>query len=199
MSVQTLQTQHLLAKDDSVGVVLVKTKTNQEGSGPRDPRHLYANPLSPSRWFCQELRHPLNVRPFYNIVAKMRPQKNGAGVDHKNVINYDDVNEFFWRNSCLHFDDFNTVCTIGQSWGDFFCYGAFWTIIFVCKFMFNSVDVVLVFIYDSQIWLAIAQAIVGAWIGFRLKIDHSARIKEFVKRLQQAPNFFPAIVELCCS
>ncbi|ETP25317.1 hypothetical protein F441_01788 [Phytophthora nicotianae CJ01A1] len=48
MSVQTLQTQHLLAKDDSVGVVLVKTKTNQEGSGPRDPRHLYANPLSPS-------------------------------------------------------------------------------------------------------------------------------------------------------
>ncbi|ETO84257.1 hypothetical protein F444_01827, partial [Phytophthora nicotianae P1976] len=59
MSVQTLQTQHLLAKDDSVGVVLVKTKTNQEGSGPRDPRDLYANPLSPSRWFCQKLRHPL--------------------------------------------------------------------------------------------------------------------------------------------
>ncbi|ETM55002.1 hypothetical protein L914_01729, partial [Phytophthora nicotianae] len=39
----------------------------------------------------------------------MRPQKNGAGVDHKNVINYDDVNEFFWRNSCLHFDDFNVA------------------------------------------------------------------------------------------
>ncbi|ETK95309.1 hypothetical protein L915_01747 [Phytophthora nicotianae] len=63
----------------------------------------------------------------------------------------------------------------------------------------NALSMVLVFIYDSQIWLAIAQAIVGAWIGFRLKIDHSARIKEFVKRLQQAPNFFPAIVELCCS
>ncbi|EGZ13039.1 hypothetical protein PHYSODRAFT_388264, partial [Phytophthora sojae] len=29
-------------------VIFVKTKTNQEGSGPRDPRHLYANPLSPS-------------------------------------------------------------------------------------------------------------------------------------------------------
>ncbi|ETP53247.1 hypothetical protein F442_01766 [Phytophthora nicotianae P10297] len=153
----------------------------------------------------------------------MRPQKNGAGVDHKNVINYDDVNEFFWRNSCLHFDDFNVAEAVNArgyktfkehsgSWGDFFCYGAFWTIIFVCKFMFNSVDgqashwtqrgdlqLVLVFIYDSRIWLAIAQAIVGAWIGFRLKIDHSARIKEFVKRLQQAPNFFPAIVELCCS
>lgn len=50
--------------------------------------------------------------------------------------------------------------------------------------------VVLVYIYDSQIWLAIAQAIVGAWIGFRLKIGHSARIKEFVTRLQQAPNLF---------
>ncbi|ETN14695.1 hypothetical protein PPTG_07687 [Phytophthora nicotianae INRA-310] len=110
------------------------------------------------------------------------------------------------------------MASIIISWGDFFCYGAFWTIIFVCKFMFNSVDgqvshwtqrgdlqrryvapVVLVFIYDSQIWLAIAQAIIGGWIGFRLKIDHSARIKAFVKRLRQAPNFFPAIVELCCS
>ncbi|ETP40941.1 hypothetical protein F442_11803, partial [Phytophthora nicotianae P10297] len=48
MSVPTLQNQHLLAKDDSVGVVFVKTKTNQEGSGPRRPRQLYANPLSPS-------------------------------------------------------------------------------------------------------------------------------------------------------
>ncbi|KAG6621263.1 Callose synthase 5 [Phytophthora cinnamomi] len=122
--------------------------------------------------------------------------------------------------------------TMGQSWGDFFGYGLFWTIIFACKFLFNlqlmvkpligpsveiySVDVstaqlengiiesnhniaflaamwapvVLVYLYDSQIWLAIAQAIVGAWIGFRLKIGHSARIKEFVTRLQQAPNLF---------
>lgn len=32
MSVQTLKTQHLLAKDDSVGVVFYKTKTNQEGT-----------------------------------------------------------------------------------------------------------------------------------------------------------------------
>eukprot|EP00644_Phytophthora_capsici_P007848 jgi/Phyca11/536781/estExt2_fgenesh1_pg.C_PHYCAscaffold_630011 len=364
------------------------------------------------------------VRPLYNVVAKMRnvtPQKNGAGVDHKNVTNYDDVNEFFWRDTCLNFDEFNVAeavnvrdfktfkerrsfCnpilaffriyfflfvmlhilvviayvgyrsdpddtdgfnfysnfftsditdirnhafysifmtisgllalkvvldvwidgtrifsrimyavsvfvrlvwhtvffglftavnaapyktligssdlltmapvfigvymvpivivsivqmffhgliwrsallssldgtreqyigrTMGQSWGDFFCYGTFWTIIFACKFLFNlqlmvkpligpsveiySVDisahqlengiiesdhniaflaamwapVVLVYIYDSQIWLAIAQAIVGAWIGFRLKIGHSARIKEFVQRLQQAPNLF---------
>ncbi|KAE9041816.1 Callose synthase 1 [Phytophthora rubi] len=364
------------------------------------------------------------VRPLYSVVAKMRdvtPQKNGAGVDHKNVTNYDDVNEFFWRDSCLHFDEFNVAeavnvrefktfkerrsfCnpflaffriyfflfvmlhvlvvigyvayrsgpddtggfnfysnfftaeisdirnhafysifmsisgllalkvvldiwldgtrvfgrmmyavsvffrlvwhtvffglftavnaapyeklvgssdlltmapvfigiymvpivlssimqmffrgviwrsallssldgtreqyigrSMGQSWGDFVGYGLFWTIIFACKFLFNlqlmvkpligpsveiySVDVstaqlengiiesnhniaflaamwapvVLVYIYDSQIWLAIAQAIVGAWIGFRLKIGHSARIKEFVTRLQQAPNLF---------
>ncbi|EGZ22321.1 hypothetical protein PHYSODRAFT_490612 [Phytophthora sojae] len=34
MSVQTLQSQHLVAKDDSVGVIFVKTPTNQEGSGP---------------------------------------------------------------------------------------------------------------------------------------------------------------------
>jgi hypothetical protein len=43
MSVQTLQTQHLVEKDDSVGVTFVRTKTNQEGSGPRDPRHVYGN------------------------------------------------------------------------------------------------------------------------------------------------------------
>ncbi|KAE9349569.1 Callose synthase 5 [Phytophthora rubi] len=344
------------------------------------------------------------VRPLYSVVAKMRdvtPQKNGAGVDHKNVTNYDDVNEFFWRDSCLHFDEFNVAeavnvrefktfkerrsfCnpflaffriyfflfvmlhvlvvigyvayrsgpddtggfnfysnfftaeisdirnhafysifmsisgllalkvvldiwldgtrvfgrmmyavsvffrlvwhtvffglftavnaapyeklvgssdlltmapvfigiymvpivlssimqmffrgviwrsallssldgtreqyigrSMGQSWGDFVGYGLFWTIIFACKFLFNLqlmlengiiesnhniaflaamwAPVVLVYIYDSQIWLAIAQAIVGAWIGFRLKIGHSARIKEFVTRLQQAPNLF---------
>ncbi|CAH0518510.1 unnamed protein product [Peronospora belbahrii] len=122
--------------------------------------------------------------------------------------------------------------TMGQSWGDFLGYAVFWTIIFVCKFLFNlqlmvkpligpsveiyNVDVsaaqresgiiesnhniaflaamwtpvILVYIYDSQIWLAIAQAIVGAWIGFRLKIGYSARIKEFVTRLQQAPALF---------
>ncbi|TDH72086.1 hypothetical protein CCR75_000781 [Bremia lactucae] len=120
--------------------------------------------------------------------------------------------------------------SMGQKWGDFISYGTFWTIIFVCKFLFNlqlmvkpligpSVEiynldvsstqngiieskhniaflgamwapVLLVYIYDSQIWLAIAQAIVGAWIGFRLKIGHSARIREFVLRLQQAPRLF---------
>ncbi|RMX65573.1 hypothetical protein DD238_006267 [Peronospora effusa] len=122
--------------------------------------------------------------------------------------------------------------TMGQKWGDFLGYGAFWTFIFVCKFLFNlqlmvkpliapSVEiyhvdvssaqlkngifesnhniaflaamwapVVLVYIYDSQIWLAIAQAIVGAWIGFRLKIGHSARTNEFVTRLREAPALF---------
>lgn len=121
---------------------------------------------------------------------------------------------------------------MGQTWGDFLRYGLFWTVIFVCKFVFNlqlmvkpligpsveiyNVDlsttqlengiiesshniafltamwapVMLVYIYDSQIWLAIAQSIVGAWMGFRLKIGHSARINEFVKRLQQAPSLF---------
>ncbi|RLN48976.1 hypothetical protein BBJ29_004086 [Phytophthora kernoviae] len=337
------------------------------------------------------------VRPLYHVVAKMRqvtPQRNGAGVDHKNVTNYDDVNEFFWRETCMNFDEFNVAeavnmpdfktfkerrsfCnpllaffriyffllvtlhiliviayvayrsdpddtagfnfyanfftsdisdvrnhsfysvfvtisgllamkvvldiwidgapvnaapretligssdlltmapvfiivymapivavsivqmlfrgiiwrsaflssmdgtreqyigrTMGQSWGDFVGYGLFWTIIFVFKLLFNlqlmvkpligpsveiySVDVssaqlengiieskhniaflcaiwapvFLVYIYDSQIWLAIAQALVGAIIGFRLKIGHSSRIQEFVKRLHQAPSLF---------
>ncbi|CAH0480107.1 unnamed protein product [Peronospora belbahrii] len=91
--------------------------------------------------------------------------------------------------------------TMGQSWGDFLGYAVFWTIIFRESGIIESnhniaflaamwTPVILVYIYDSQIWLAIAQAIVGAWIGFRLKIGHSARIKEFVTRLQQAPALF---------
>ncbi|ETP51142.1 hypothetical protein F442_03644, partial [Phytophthora nicotianae P10297] len=48
VSVQTLQTQHFLPKDGSVGALFFKTKTNQEGSGPRDPRHIYSNPHNPS-------------------------------------------------------------------------------------------------------------------------------------------------------
>ncbi|OWZ12160.1 LOW QUALITY PROTEIN: hypothetical protein PHMEG_00014719 [Phytophthora megakarya] len=42
-SVQTIQTQHLLSKDDRIVFLFYKTITNQDGSGPREPRHLYAN------------------------------------------------------------------------------------------------------------------------------------------------------------
>ncbi|EGZ27852.1 hypothetical protein PHYSODRAFT_477273 [Phytophthora sojae] len=63
MSAQTLQSQHLVAKDDSVGVIFVKTKTNQEGSGPRDPLHLYANPLSPSTCWVTALAIYLACHP----------------------------------------------------------------------------------------------------------------------------------------
>ncbi|RLN98310.1 hypothetical protein BBJ28_00007991, partial [Nothophytophthora sp. Chile5] len=141
-----------------------------------------------------------------------------------------------WRSSLLSSLDGTSEQYIGrhmgQSWGSFLGYGLFWTIIFVCKFLFNlqlmvkpligpsveiySVDVsstqlangiiesqhniaflcaiwvpvFLVYIYDSQIWLAIAQALVGACIGLRLKIGHSSRIGEFVSRLKAAPKLF---------
>ncbi|KAF0724833.1 hypothetical protein Ae201684P_020346 [Aphanomyces euteiches] len=47
-SVQTLCIEHLSAHDDSIGCVMYKSKTNQDGSGPIDPRHMYTNPLNPS-------------------------------------------------------------------------------------------------------------------------------------------------------
>ncbi|KAG6946967.1 hypothetical protein JG687_00016400, partial [Phytophthora cactorum] len=47
-SVQTLCTQHLSAHDNSVGCTMHKSKTNQEGTGPKDPRHVYTNSRSPS-------------------------------------------------------------------------------------------------------------------------------------------------------
>ncbi|EGZ22180.1 hypothetical protein PHYSODRAFT_402680, partial [Phytophthora sojae] len=52
---------------DAVGAIFFKTKTNQEGAGPRDPRHLYANPFSPSTcwvtalaiyWACNPRAQP---------------------------------------------------------------------------------------------------------------------------------------------
>ncbi|OWY92561.1 hypothetical protein PHMEG_00038393 [Phytophthora megakarya] len=48
VSVETLHISHVHCADDSVGCVLHKTKTNQERSGPKDHRHIYANPVHPS-------------------------------------------------------------------------------------------------------------------------------------------------------
>ncbi|KAJ0397332.1 hypothetical protein P43SY_009282 [Pythium insidiosum] len=111
---------------------------------------------------------------------------------------------------------------MGQSWGNVLMYGLFWSILFILKFLFNlqlmikpligpSIEifdirvtgrqvkngiiesdhnlaylasmwlpVFLVYIYDSQIWLAIMQSIVGVFIGLRMKIGHSSRIPEFL-------------------
>nr|CCA21934.1 callose synthase 5 putative [Albugo laibachii Nc14]CCA24784.1 unnamed protein product [Albugo laibachii Nc14] len=54
------------------------------------------------------------------------------------------------------------------------------------------VPMILVYIYDSQIWLAILQSFVGAFIGIRSKIGHSSRRTEFVDRLENAPALFDA-------
>lgn len=62
-SVQTIQTTHLLYADDSIGCVLHQTKTNQEGSGPKDPRHLYANPINPKICFITALALYLACNP----------------------------------------------------------------------------------------------------------------------------------------
>lgn len=54
------------------------------------------------------------------------------------------------------------------------------------------VPTILVYVYDSQIWLAILQSLVGAFIGIRLKIGHSSRRIEFLERLRNAPTLFDA-------
>jgi len=46
-SVQTLDTSHITCEDDSIGCKFYKTKTQQDGSGEKDPRHIYANPFCP--------------------------------------------------------------------------------------------------------------------------------------------------------
>lgn len=64
------------------------------------------------------------VQPLYRVVAKMREQalkheqvgneRPPRPLDHKNIINYDDVNEFFWKKSCLEFNEYN----IGEAMED---------------------------------------------------------------------------------
>ncbi|POM62610.1 LOW QUALITY PROTEIN: hypothetical protein PHPALM_28209 [Phytophthora palmivora] len=64
-SVQTLCTQHLSAHDNSVGCTMHKSKTNQEGSGPKDPRHIYANPLNPITCWVTALAIYIACRPLF--------------------------------------------------------------------------------------------------------------------------------------
>jgi hypothetical protein len=77
VSVQTLQTQHFHVQVDSVGAIFFKTKTDQEGAGPRDPRHLYANPFSPSTCWITALGVYLACNP------RLRPGALFPGSDQK--------------------------------------------------------------------------------------------------------------------
>ncbi len=47
-SVQTIDSSHISYEDDSIGFTFHKTKTNQDGSAPKDARHVYANPFDPT-------------------------------------------------------------------------------------------------------------------------------------------------------
>ncbi|KAG9415615.1 hypothetical protein AC1031_021996 [Aphanomyces cochlioides] len=46
-STETIQLDHLSLEGDAIGVKFYKTKTKQEGTTIRDPRHCYANPFCP--------------------------------------------------------------------------------------------------------------------------------------------------------
>ncbi|DAZ99858.1 TPA: LOW QUALITY PROTEIN: hypothetical protein N0F65_008601 [Lagenidium giganteum] len=90
-SVQTLSSNHLAAYDDIIGCVMHKSKCNQEGSGPKDPRHLYGNPFCPDTCWITALAVYLVCRPtqgagplfpgsqqkarFSNIFATMLSQR----------------------------------------------------------------------------------------------------------------------------
>ena len=77
-SVQTIQTQHFISKGDSIGCFLHQTKTNQEGNGPQDPRHLYANPLSPRTCWV------LALGIYFACNPRQRPGKLFPGSNQKN-------------------------------------------------------------------------------------------------------------------
>eukprot|EP00644_Phytophthora_capsici_P004202 jgi/Phyca11/109999/e_gw1.17.452.1 len=71
-SVETINSGHLSNEDDSIGIVFHKSKANQDGTGPKDPRHVYANPLDPSTccitalgiyWACHPRQGPGPIFP----------------------------------------------------------------------------------------------------------------------------------------
>lgn len=62
-SVQTIDISHAFAVDDRIGIILYKTKTHQEGRGPKDPRQVYANPLAPAVWWLTALGVYLACNP----------------------------------------------------------------------------------------------------------------------------------------
>lgn len=77
-SVENLSMSHLTSADDSIGCILHKSKTNQEGNGPKDPRHIYANPLSPSTCWVLSLGMYLACNPLlcYGSLFPGSNQKN---------------------------------------------------------------------------------------------------------------------------
>ncbi|KAH9110150.1 hypothetical protein AeMF1_014962, partial [Aphanomyces euteiches] len=46
-STETISLDHLSLEDDAIGIKFYKTKTKQEGTTIRDPRHCFANPQKP--------------------------------------------------------------------------------------------------------------------------------------------------------
>ncbi|DBA02200.1 TPA: hypothetical protein N0F65_004835 [Lagenidium giganteum] len=63
-SVETIQLDHFVCMDHSVGIILHHTKTNQEGTRPKDPRHVYGNPFAPPTCWTTALGVYLACNPL---------------------------------------------------------------------------------------------------------------------------------------
>jgi callose synthase len=58
-------------------------------------------------YYLQEI-----VRPVYDVVSRMRTAGSADPnkiVDHQDITNYDDLNEFFWTPTCLDYDALNVA------------------------------------------------------------------------------------------
>ncbi|ETV98451.1 hypothetical protein H310_08599 [Aphanomyces invadans] len=51
-STETIRFEHKSCEDDAIGFVFHKTKTSQEGTKNKDPKHCFANPLKPQVCLC---------------------------------------------------------------------------------------------------------------------------------------------------
>ncbi|KAK1938813.1 hypothetical protein P3T76_008888 [Phytophthora citrophthora] len=89
-SVETLHISHLECADDSVRCVLHKTKTNQEESGPKDPRHIYANLAQPACCWVLTLGLYLSANPTL-ASGKLFPRRNNGAKSVWNAFNLEGV------------------------------------------------------------------------------------------------------------
>ncbi|DBA03090.1 TPA: hypothetical protein N0F65_003337 [Lagenidium giganteum] len=74
-------------------------------------RQLSALPNVPTGWYLQRV-----VRPLYEVIETMKtmsdPVKGKKPLDHKDLVNYDDINEFFWTKACLRFNELNVASAL---------------------------------------------------------------------------------------
>ncbi|KAH9093866.1 hypothetical protein Ae201684P_016488 [Aphanomyces euteiches] len=76
---KSIRFDHFTFEDDSIGITFHKTKTAQEGTKNKDPKHCFGNPLKPT--ICLFLSLGIYVILKYNQIAYFQAQIKRLGLE----------------------------------------------------------------------------------------------------------------------